>query len=119
MLSTGALLMQGERYRCLSDSLVSHLPHVTDPSSGSASSPLSPSSLIIPSVSRSLVAFVWANDSAICQGPKKVYPAVTFAKFMDVKSAGFDFILSKSEEIFEHAQGLNIALGNPTVTATA
>ena len=67
----------------------------------------------------SLVCFVWANDSAICQGPKKLYPAATFREFMAVKSAGFDFILSKSEEIFEHAQGLNIALGNPHVTAAA
>ena len=69
----------------------------------------------------SLVCFVWPNDSTPmgksdgkCDGT-----SVTFKEFMDVKSQGFALILSKSEELFEKVQGLNVALGMPTVTAAA
>ena len=62
--------------------------------------------------------FVWPNDKAVMQGPVKKYPATTFARFMDVKSQGFAYILSKEEEIFEEAQGLNVALGMPSVQPT-
>ena len=44
---------------------------------------------------------------------------VNFGKFMAVKSEGFAHIYSKKDELAEQAQGLNVAFGIPTVSATA
>ena len=63
--------------------------------------------------------FVWPRYGDMIQGPKKVHPPISFARFMDVKSKGFGYTLSPSVEQFEHAQAHKVVLGMPHVTAAA
>jgi hypothetical protein len=44
---------------------------------------------------------------------------INFGKFMAVKSEGFANIYSKKDKLAEEAEGLNVAFGMPTVSATA
>ena len=56
---------------------------------------------------------------SLSQGPKKTFPAVPFARFMDAKSKGFATLHERQHDLEEHANGLNFALGIPEVTAAA
>ena len=42
--------------------------------------------------------FVWPRYKDVIQGPQKKYPGITFARFMDVKSKGFGYVLSPEQE---------------------
>ena len=90
--------------------------------------------------------FVWPRYGDMIQGPKKVHPPTSFARFMEVsrpsprhphpspseaqlpqfqpchaqvKSKGFGYTLSPSVEQFEHANAHKVVLGMPHVTAAA
>ena len=63
--------------------------------------------------------FVWPRHGDMIQGPKKVHPPITFARFMEVKSKGFGYVLSPHEKVYEDAQAAKIALGMPHVMAAA
>ena len=60
--------------------------------------------------------FVWPRYSDVIQGPLKKYPGITFARFMDVKSKGFGYVLSPDQEEYENAQTKNVVLGMPIVS---
>ena len=60
--------------------------------------------------------FVWPRYQDVIQGPKKKYPGITFACFMDVKSKGFGYVLSPDQEVFEDAQHSAVVLGMPIVS---
>ena len=59
--------------------------------------------------------FVWPRYKDVIQGPQKKYPEITFARFMDVKSKGFGYVLSPDQEQYEHAQQNTVVLGMPIV----
>ena len=59
--------------------------------------------------------FVWPRYKDVIQGPQKKYPGITFARFMDVKSKGFGYVLSPEQELYEKAQHTNVVLGMPIV----
>ncbi len=59
--------------------------------------------------------FVYPRYKDVIQGPQKKYPGITFARFMEVKSKGFGYVLSPEQELYEKAQITNVALGMPIV----